>query len=149
MTAPNEYILLLLRVISGSLLLALLAAIFRILWQESQRLVVEVEARRRRYGTLVMLRSIDGQYMVTGETFPLLPLTSLGRAPTNTITINDTFASSNHAQVTLRNGQWWLEDRNSRNGTLLNERIVTQPTVITQGDVIGIGEIRLKLELEV
>ena len=35
----------------------------------------------------------------------LLPLTSLGRAPTNTIVLNEPFASSEHALVTLR-GVW-------------------------------------------
>lgn len=145
---PNEFILLLLRLISGLLLLALLVAFFRVLWREARRTSADFELQRRRYGSLVMLRSIDGQYMLTGETYPLLPITSLGRAPTNTISINDTFASSEHAILTLRNGQWWLEDRNSRNGTLLNDRPVSQPTVITQGDIISIGQIRLRLDLE-
>ena len=105
-----------------------------------------VELQRRRYGSLIVLRSIDGQYMLTGEAHPLLPITSLGRSPTNSITITDTFASSEHAMISLKNGQWWLEDRNSRNGTMLNDRPVTQPTVITQGDIIGIGQMRLRLE---
>lgn len=145
---PNELIFLLLRLISGLLLLALLMVLFRMLWRDYRRTGVDFELQRRRYGSLIELRSIDGQYMLTGETYPLLPITSLGRSPTNTIPINDTFASSDHALLTLRNGQWWLEDRNSRNGTLLNDRPVTQPTVITQGDIIGIGQIRLRLELE-
>ena len=86
--------------------------------------------------------------VVTGETYPLLPLTSLGRSPTNTVPINDSFASSEHALVAFRNGQWWLEDRRSRNGTLLNDMPVTQPVVITDGDIIGIGKIKFRLELE-
>src|SRR5215470_10486813 len=83
-----------------------------------------------------------------GATFPLLPLTSLGRAPTNTITLNDTFASGEHALVTLRGGQWWLEDRGSSNGTLLNGYRIEEPVVISTGDVIGVGQVELKLELE-
>lgn len=86
--------------------------------------------------------------MLTGEDYPLLPLTSLGRSPTNTIPINDTFASSEHALVAMRNGQWWIEDRKSRNGTLLNDLPVTEPIVITHGDIIGIGTMKFRLELE-
>lgn len=144
----TEIVLFILRLISSLLLLALLIALFIILWQEYRRTATTLEAQRRSYGNLVMLREIDGRYLKTGEQFPLLPITSLGRSPTNTIPINDNFASSEHALVTMRNGQWWLEDRKSRNGTMLNDVPVTQPMVITEGDIIGIGNIRLRLELE-
>jgi hypothetical protein len=145
---PNEVILLILRVISGLLLLAFLAGLFRILWREQRQTSADMEMKRRSYGYLVVLREIDGHYHLTGEKYALKPITSLGRSPTNTIPITDTFASSEHALVTLRQGQWWLEDRNSRNGTLLNNLPVKQPVVIAEGDIIGIGQIRLRMELE-
>jgi pSer/pThr/pTyr-binding forkhead associated (FHA) protein len=44
--------------------------------------------------------------------------------------------------------QWWLEDQGSRNGTLLNGTRIVDPTVVSTGDVIGIGRTELKLELE-
>jgi pSer/pThr/pTyr-binding forkhead associated (FHA) protein len=97
---------------------------------------------------LIALQEVNGSYIVTGTNYPLLKLTSLGRSPTNTITIDDTFASSDHAFVALRSGQWWLEDRQSRNGTTLNEVPITQPVIITDGDIIGIGRNRFRLELE-
>jgi hypothetical protein len=145
----TELVLLLLRFISGLLLIVLLLTLFLIMWREYRNTAVQVEARRRSYGQLVVLREIDGRLMMTGENFPLLPLTSLGRAPTNTIPINDTFASSEHALVAMRNGQWWIEDRKSRNGTLLNDLPVTESMVITHGDIIGIGNMKFRLELEV
>jgi pSer/pThr/pTyr-binding forkhead associated (FHA) protein len=48
----------------------------------------------------------------------------------------------------MRNGQWWIEDRKSRNGTLLNDLPVTESMVITHGDIIGIGNMKFRLELE-
>ena len=144
----NEVILLLLRVISGLLLLVFLAILFRILWREQRQSTADMEMKRRSYGYLVVLREIDGHYHLTGEKYALRPITSLGRSPTNTIPITDTFASSEHALVTLRQGQWWLEDRNSRNGTLLNDLPVKQAVVIAEGDIIGIGQIKLRMELE-
>lgn len=144
----NEIILFLLRLLSAALLLTLLGLLFRFLWREQRLAAIETENKRRHYGYLVLLRDIDGHTVLTGEKFALRPITSLGRAPTNTIIIADNFASSEHALVTLRHGQWWLEDRNSRNGTLINNVPVKQPVVIADGDIIGIGQNRLRLELE-
>jgi hypothetical protein len=143
-----DLILLLLRVISSFLLIGLLLTLFVIIWREYRSMSIQVESRRRSYGQLVVLREIDGRLMLTGETFPLLPLTSMGRSPTNTIPINDTFASSEHALVAMRNGQWWIEDRKSRNGTLLNDLPITESMVITHGDIISIGKMKFRLELE-
>ncbi len=144
----TEVILFLLRLVSGLILLALLFALFVVIWRDYHSTVKEAELDRRIHGKLVVLRNIDGADVVTGETYPLLPLTSLGRAPTNTIRITDNFASGEHALVAMRNGQWWLEDRRSRNGTLLNDMPVNQPVVITDGDIISIGHIKFRIELE-
>lgn len=144
----TEIILLLLRCLSGLLLTGVLVVLFLAMWRDFRSAAGVIETRRRTYGRLVVIREVDGHEVVTGETHPLLALTSLGRSPTNTVPINDHFVSSEHALVAMRGGQWWLEDRNSRNGTTLNDLPVTEPVVITQGDVIGIGQMKFRLELE-
>lgn len=144
----TEVVLFLLRVASAGLLLAFLAALYLMLFREYRSTAKKLEANRRRYGQLVALQAIDGTYVMLGETYPLLPLTSMGRAPTNSIVVKDSFASNEHAQIVLRSGHWWLEDRRSRNGTTLNEIPVMQPVVMTDGDVVGIGQKRYRLELE-
>jgi hypothetical protein len=141
-------ILFLLRLFGGALLILWLCALFWVIWRDYRSALHEVEASRRTYGQLIALREIDNEILLTGENYPLMPLTSIGRAPTNTISIDDAFASNEHALLALRNGQWWLEDRHSRNGTTLNGILVTQPMVITHGDVIGIGSVRFRMELE-
>ena len=78
----------------------------------------------------------------------LVMSTSLGRSPTNTVALNDSFASGEHALIMLRGGQWWLEDRGSSNGTLLNGYRVEEPVVLSAGDIIVVGQVELKLELE-
>lgn len=143
-----EILFFVLRLISAGLLLALLALLLFALWRDYRSTVISIEATRRSHGHLVAMHEIDGQYIPTGAAYPLLPLTSLGRAPTNSILVDDHFASNEHALVAMRNGQWWLEDRQSRNGTTLNELVVRQPAVITDGDIIGIGNMRYRLELE-
>jgi pSer/pThr/pTyr-binding forkhead associated (FHA) protein len=50
--------------------------------------------------------------------------------------------------VARRSGQWWLEDRKSRNGTTLNKTTIDRAVVITNGDVIGIGSTYFRVDLE-
>lgn len=143
-----ELLLFALRLISVAVLLGFLLALWVILWRDYRSAVAEVQVNRRVFGQLVMLRQVDDLEVPTGQVYPLLRLSSLGRAPTNTIPIEDTFASSEHALIALRNGQWWLEDRKSRNGTTLNDVMIEHPVVVTQGDVIGIGSVKFRIELE-
>jgi hypothetical protein len=140
-------ILFLLRVVAGVLLLTFVGAVFIMMWRDYRAISQEVDTRTRRRGRLIVLRD-DGTHLKPGTTFPLLPLTSMGRSPSNTITLNDAFASAEHALVMLRGGQWWLEDRGSSNGTLLNGYRIEEPVVLSTGDVIGVGQVELKLELE-
>lgn len=135
-----EIALFLLRLVSGVLLLSVLAALFVILWRDYRTAAASVQINRRVYGQLIKLAYADKHYLETGETYPLHTLTTLGRGPTNTIVITDNFASSEHAQIALRNGQWWLEDRNSRNGTLLNGDLLSGPAIVTDGDIVGVGQ---------
>jgi hypothetical protein len=136
-----------LRVSAGLLLLAFIGALFWMMWRDYHAISEEIATRTRRRGRLVVL-SADSTVLKIGAAFPLMPLTSLGRAPTNTIPLNDTFASNEHALLTLRGGQWWLEDRGSSNGTRLNGYRIEESVVLSTGDVIGVGQVELKLELE-
>ena len=140
-------ILFILRIAASLLLLTFVGAIFVMMWRDYHAISEEIATRTRRRGHLLVLND-DGTGLKPGTEFPLLPLTSLGRAPSNTIALNDTFASAEHALVTLRSGQWWLEDRGSSNGTLLNGYRIQEPIVLSTGDVISVGQVQLKLELE-
>lgn len=158
-----EWVLLGLRLLSAAALLGFLGGVFVVLWRD-YRATVGVGLTRQR-GQLIVIRASDDVYATTGidadhdraaseklpelvgASFPLLPLTTLGRAATNTIVLNDTFCSQEHALVAQRAGQWWLEDRNSSNGTRLNGEPVVEPVVVSSGDVIGVGRIELKVEL--
>jgi hypothetical protein len=142
-----EIVLLALRFLAGALLLAFLIALFVVLWRDYQMAASAVSETKRQRGRLVVIASTD-EVASTGDSYPLLPITSLGRGPTNTIVLPDTFCSQEHALVTRRGGQWWLEDRNSSNGTRLNGERVAEPVVISSGDVIEVGQVQLKLELE-
>lgn len=142
-----EYWLLALRILTSLILLGFLGAVFVVLWRDYRAAAEVATGVRRRRGRLLVIAS-DDEAAERGASYPLLPMTSLGRAPTNTIVIDDVYCSQEHALVIWRGGQWWLEDRNSSNGTLLNGDPVREPVVISSGDVIGVGHVQLKLELE-
>ncbi|MDZ4770634.1 MAG: FHA domain-containing protein [Chloroflexota bacterium] len=145
-----QLLLFILRLISAALLLGIVAVIFIALWRDYQHSVTAANVQRRIYGQLVELHTEASESAVdeTGVIHPLLPLTSIGRAPSNTIPIEDDFASSEHALLALRQGQWWLEDRDSRNGTSINGLVISKPVVVTDGDVIGVGGRRFRIDLD-
>ncbi len=143
---PN-LVLFILRLLLAGLLYAFLGALLWMLWQDVRAATRSAAARGRRLGRLVVLES-DLPALAQGATFPLMPITSLGRAPTNTATLPDETASLEHALLHLRDGQWWLEDLESRNGTRLNDTLVREPAPVVPGDIIAVGRVKLKVELE-
>lgn len=140
-----DILLLILRLLLVVLLYAFLAAVLLMLWQDLRQATAGSE-RTRPHGQVVVLQAAD-ETLAVGTAFPLQPVTSIGRSPVNTISIPDNFASGQHALLTWRGGQWWLEDQHSRNGTLLNGVRISDPTVVSAGDVVGVGHTQFKLEL--
>jgi len=136
-----------LRIGSGMLLLVFLAALFWMMWRDFKAISFEVSTRTRPQGHLVVINSSDNG-LKPGTTFALLPLTRLGRLPTHTIPLEDAFISGEHATITLRSGRWWLDDRGSSNGTQLNGYRIRESVIVSTGDIISVGQIDLKLELE-
>lgn len=142
-----EIVLFLLRIVSSILLLSFVAVLFITVRRDIILAANHAFARRRRQGQLVVISANDVP-LENGTVYPLLPITTIGRAPANTVSLPDNFCSTHHALVTLRAGQWWLEDRDSKNNTLLNGQPLTVPTVVSAGDIIGVGRVQLKLELD-
>lgn len=142
-----DLVLLVLRLLAAFLLLLFVAALFWLIRRDMALTATQVAARRRKHGQLVVVATEDVPIPV-GTAYPLLPITSFGRAPANTVHLPDSFASSHHALLTLRSGRWWLEDRASRNGTALNGRLLDGSTVVSAGDLIGVGRVEFKVELE-
>jgi hypothetical protein len=142
-----ETVLLVLRLTGGLLLLLFVGALFLLMRRDMALTAAQVAARQRPHGRLTVI-SVEEVPLEVGTAFPLLPITTFGRAPTNTIQLPDSFSSGRHALLTLRMGRWWLEDAGSRNGTTLNGQLLEEPTVVSGGDVIGVGRVEFKVELE-
>jgi pSer/pThr/pTyr-binding forkhead associated (FHA) protein len=72
---------------------------------------------------------------------------TFGRDPNCDIALEDETVSARHARLSYHHGQWWLEDLNSTNGTLLNRQPLLTPTVVITGDQIGCGKSTVSVNL--
>jgi pSer/pThr/pTyr-binding forkhead associated (FHA) protein len=80
-----------------------------------------------------------------GRTYPLADELTVGRAAGCQVTLDDTFASQIHARVFAREGQLFVEDLGSTNGTFLNRQKVQGPQVMRRGDRLQVGNTVLEL----
>jgi hypothetical protein len=80
-----------------------------------------------------------------GRAYPLDEEVTLGRAAGCQVPIEDAYASQVHARVFHRDGQWYLEDLGSTNGTYLNRNRVAGPMVVKKRDRVQIGSTVLEL----
>ncbi len=143
----QEITLFVLRIATAIALYAFLSAVLVFLWRDVRAMLRAAEDGQRNMGQLVVIAS-ESENVMAGQDFSLLPLTTIGRAPTNTVALPDGVVSAEHARLTRRGNQWWLEDLNSKNGTLLNDVAVEEPVVVSTGDIISVGLVKLRLEIE-
>jgi hypothetical protein len=101
------------------------------------------KGRHGRVGRLVVIepRSRKGAAFAIGSEL------TLGRAAGCTISIpDDTFISQLHARVYTENGEVYIEDLGSTNGSMLNGNRVTRASVIHRGDRLQLGSTVLEAE---
>jgi len=96
-------------------------------------------------GTLVVERSASGTPRV-GERLQLRASNAIGRDAGNDIALPDEAASARHATLEVRDGEWWIEDLGSTNGTLVNGVRIDGRERVRPGDEIAIGRVALRLE---
>lgn len=89
---------------------------------------------------IVTAGALAGTRITLGEA----PIT-IGRAEDSTLVITDDYASSRHARLVPRAGQWYLEDLGSTNGTYLDRTKVSAPIPVPLGVPIRIGRTSLEL----
>jgi hypothetical protein len=76
--------------------------------------------------------------------YPLLDAEhTIGRAPSNSITITDGSVSTNHACIRKTPEGFVIEDLKSRNGTFVNGEKVAEKRLLVDGDLIRLGKVIL------
>lgn len=144
-------LILVLRLLAAVLLYLFMAGVVIVIWRDWRATARQSEqARESAARTLGRLVVVDGGAtdLAPGQTFPLGAVAGLGRSADNTVVVEDAFASSRHALLAYRSGRWWLEDLSSRNGTRLNGERLNAPAIVATGDEIGVGSVRLRVELD-
>jgi pSer/pThr/pTyr-binding forkhead associated (FHA) protein len=132
-----------LRLIAAIALYGFLGWALYILWREVQKQGYAL-ANRRVPNISLAIR--QGHIPLVVKHFSKSDIT-LGRDPGCDIPLEDDTISTRHAQLRYHHGQWWLEDLASTNGTILNETMVSMPTVLTSGDDIQCGSAHLLVTL--
>ena len=67
----------------------------------------------------------------------------LGRHPDCDIVLDAASVSRQHAQIILQNGQYYVEDLHSRNGTFVNGRLIQGRHPLVDGDRLKICDLAL------
>jgi pSer/pThr/pTyr-binding forkhead associated (FHA) protein len=81
-----------------------------------------------------------------GRTYALADELTVGRAAGCGVSLpDDTYVSQLHARVFRREGQLYVEDLGSTNGTYLNRKKVGAPAVIRRGDRLQFGKTVLEV----
>jgi len=104
-----------------------------------------VAARPAGIAFLVVQRSVRGAPRV-GERMPLRAVSSIGRDAGNDVVLNDEAASARHALLEFADGEWWVEDSGSTNGTRVNGEVIRSRERLRYGDELGVGRVALRLE---
>jgi hypothetical protein len=81
--------------------------------------------------------------LTKGMVFNLESRLTIGRGEENDIRLNHSTVSRQHTLVFLENGQVFVEDMKSRNGTYLNgERV--ERALLSSGDIVWVGDVALR-----
>jgi FHA domain len=91
--------------------------------------------------SLTVIEPVDRR----GDVFTLDTEMTIGRAPGCAVVVTDSFASQLHARVFERDGNWYVEDLGSRNGTWLNRTQVHGATKLEPGDLVKVGDTVLEM----
>jgi len=84
---------------------------------------------------------------LTGTIVPLgTSAVLIGRAPSNTLVLDDDYSSSRHARVFQQDGQWFVEDLGSTNGTYVADQRVESAVPLPTGTPVRVGQSVLELQ---
>jgi pSer/pThr/pTyr-binding forkhead associated (FHA) protein len=91
---------------------------------------------------LTLIRIIEEESIPSRFTTPEIVI---GRDPACDFVLEDSTVSAKHTRLSFRQGQWWVEDLRSTNGTYLNQEPITTSLVLTSGDEIRCGQVALTI----
>lgn len=101
--------------------------------------------RPTRKSTLTRILVTDGP--LAGTTIPLGQASIIvGRSPDSALVLDDSYSSSRHARFFREDGQWFVEDLQSTNGTFVRGQRIDQPIALQAGMKVVIGQTTFELQ---
>ena len=95
------------------------------------------------------LRLTKSKVPLTSEVkrrYPIYGEAVIGRSKKCDIVINEKFVSGEHLKIWYEDGEWYLEDLGSRNGTFVNDQRIRKMVLLDPEDVISIGGLNFVFE---
>lgn len=90
---------------------------------------------------LKLINRKDSLPFKINEYYSIDQVLTLGRQGDNDIVIKDPFVSKKHFKIVEDEGEYYLEDLNSSNGTFLNGQRIEDMVKLSNGDRISIGNV--------
>jgi hypothetical protein len=117
------------------------------------RLFVENDLKVGRFGIVAQLKQAAGGLgagslvLPSGERVELgEQITTIGRLPECTISLNDTNVSRNHAEIRTGTTAYVAVDLGSTNGTMVNGTRIVGELRLNDGDIISFGSTHVRFE---
>lgn len=81
----------------------------------------------------------------SGKQAMLTGIVTLGRGESNDIDLSDEYVSTRHARLIPHNGQWYVEDLGSTNGSYVAGARISRPTPVGAKSTVRLGRTVLEL----
>ncbi len=98
-------------------------------------------------GHLLVLDKGSATNIRIGQRLDIEPITTIGRAPTNTIVLDSKYVSVVHVRIIYRDRTLWVEDAGATNKAKLEGQDVVQPIPVRPDNILQVGDVRLRFTL--
>jgi hypothetical protein len=143
-----------LRIALAAVLYLFLWLVVRAAWRNMQAAPPAAESRPAaapaatpwvRASLQLLVLEAGGSDLPPGQVIELADGATLGRTARASVVVADPAISAEHAQVHRVDGTWVIADLGSTNGTLVNQALVHGEAALEPGDVVALGNVRLKV----
>ena len=107
-----------------------------------RRSVAAAEAVETVWALLRSATESSDEQSITVQSFPF----SVGRRPGSSLQLNHRTVSGHHADLEIDQGQLWVTDRQSTNGTYVNGRRISDPCPLREEDLLQFADVAFRIK---
>lgn len=97
-------------------------------------------------GIYVVFEKVDNGEV---ESVSMYDTLSIGRDTVNDFVVNDELVSAHHCVITLENGNMYIEDMQSTNGTIVNGILIHSKTQLKSNDLLLLGGVEYRVSFNI